>query len=207
MTNHITLLGDSVFDNGVYVEPGQDDVSAHLRKKLGPLGLTFENRAVDGHVAEDVESQLLSRYVTKPCTFILSVGGNNALGYLDVIQDPLSDKSVGAVLMAFHQIREDFRRVYADALDKIFTHDQPLIVCTIYNPKFPEADLQTLAETGLSFFNDVIVEEALKRDLPIIDLRKVCSKPEAFANPIEPSEVGGDLITDAIISTTQSMEE
>jgi hypothetical protein len=24
-------------------------------------------------------------------------------------------------------------------------------------------------------------------------------EPEAFANPIEPSEVGGDLITDAII--------
>jgi hypothetical protein len=207
MTNHITLLGDSVFDNGVYVEPGQDDVSAHLRKKLVPLGWTFENRAVDGHVAEDIEVQLLSHYVTKPCTFVLSVGGNNALGYLDVIQDPLSDKSVGAVLMAFHQIREDFRRVYADALNKILAHDQPLVVCTIYNPKYPDSVLQTLAETGLSFFNDVIVEEALKRDLPIIDLRKVCSEREAFANPIEPSEVGGDLITDAIISITQSMEE
>ena len=207
MTNHITLLGDSIFDNGVYVDPGQDDVSAHLRKKLVPLGWTFENRAVDGHVAENVESQLLSHYVTKPCTFVLSVGGNNALGYLDVIQDPLSDKSVGAVLMAFHQIREDFRRVYADALDKIRDHGQPLIVCTIYNPKFPEENLQTLAEAGLSFFNDVIVEEALKRDLSIIDLRKVCSEREAFANPIEPSEVGGDLITDAIISIAQSMEE
>jgi hypothetical protein len=207
MTNHITLLGDSIFDNGVYVDPGQDDVSAHLRKKLVPLGWTFENRAVDGHVAEDIEGQLLSHYVTNPCTFVLSVGGNNALGYLDVIQDPLSDKSAGAVLMAFHQIREDFRRVYADALDKILTHDQPLIVCTIYNPKYPEADLQTLAETGLSFFNDVIVEEALKRNLPIIDLRKVCSEREAFANPIEPSEIGGDLITDAIISIAQSVEE
>ncbi len=32
-----------------------------------------------------------------------------------------------------------------------------------------------------------------------MDLREVCSDPEAFANPIEPSEVGGDLITDAII--------
>ena len=207
MTNHITLLGDSVFDNGVYVETGQDDVTAHLKRKLAPLGWTFENRAVDGHVAENVESQLLSHYVTKPCTFVLSVGGNNALGYLDVIQDPLSDKSVGAVLMAFHQIREDFRRVYADALDKIRDHGQPLIVCTIYNPKFPEENLQTLAEAGLSFFNDVIVEEALKRDLSIIDLRKVCSEREAFANPIEPSEVGGDLITDAIISIAQSMEE
>ena len=58
-----------------------------------------------------------------------------------------------------------------------------------------------LAETALSFFNDVITEEALRRSVPIIDLREVCSESSAFANPIEPSEVGGDLITDAIIST------
>ena len=57
-----------------------------------------------------------------------------------------------------------------------------------------------LAEAGLSFFNDVITEEALRRDLPILDLREVCSEPPAFANDIEPSEVGGDLITDSILS-------
>jgi hypothetical protein len=203
MTKHITLLGDSVFDNGVYVEPGQDDVTAHLKKKIAPLDWTFENRAIDGHVAENIEDQLLSSYVIKPCTFVLSVGGNDALGHLGMIQDPASDKSAGAVLMAFNNIRKDFRRSYINALDLILTHDQPLIICTIYNPKFPEEVLQTLAETGLSFFNDVIVEEALKRNLPIIDLREVCSKPEAFANPIEPSEIGGDLITDAIISTAE----
>ena len=204
MTHHITLLGDSVFDNGVYVEPGQDDVTAHLNKKLAPLAWTFENRAVDGHVAEDIEVQLTSHYVTKPCTFVLSVGGNDALGYLDMIQNPASNKSAGAVLMAFNEIREDFRRTYASALDLILAHGQALIVCTIYNPKFPDPVLQTLAEAGLSFFNDVIVEEAFRRELPIIDLRRVCSEPEAFANPIEPSEVGGDLITDAIISTASS---
>ena len=79
------------------------------------------------------------------------------------------------------------------------TYEQPLVVCTIYNPKFPEPDLQILAETGLSFFNDEITEEALRRRLPIIDLRDVCASPDAFANPIEPSEQGGDLITDAIV--------
>ena len=36
--------------------------------------------------------------------------------------------------------------------------------------------------------------------MPILDLREVCSEPEAFANDIEPSEVGGDLIADAILA-------
>jgi len=113
--------------------------------------------------------------------------------------DPTPNRTVGEVLAEFHQIREAFRERYTGALNLIMDHDQPLIVCTIYNPQFPETDIQKLATAGLSFFNDVITEEALRLRLPIIDLREVCSEPEAFANPIEPSEVGGDLITDAII--------
>ena len=96
-----------------------------------------------------------------------------------------------------------FRVRYARAIDAILGHGQPLIVCTIYNPKFSDPELQRLAETALSFFNDVITEEALRRRLPVIDLRDVCSDQSAFANPIEPSELGGNLITDAIIEHLQ----
>ena len=92
-----------------------------------------------------------------------------------------------------------FRDRYTQALDLVLSHSQPLIVCTIYNPKFYDSNLQKLAEAGLSFFNDVIAEEAIRRHLPIIDLREVCAKPEAFANDIEPSELGGELIADAIL--------
>ena len=35
---------------------------------------------------------------------------------------------------------------------------------------------------------------------PLIDLRSVCYDDECFANPIEPSEYGGDKITDEIIN-------
>ena len=191
MTNHLVLLGDSVFDNGVYVKPGEADVTAHLVRKLGPSDWTLDMRAVDGHVADSVKGQLRSKSVPMPCTFVLSVGGNDALGHLEEI--PLLD------LSDFHRIKEGFRVRYTKVLDLILDHGQPLIVCTIYNPKFPEEDLQVIAEAGLSFFNDVITEEALRRNLSVIDLREVCSDPEAFANPIEPSEVGGDLITDVII--------
>ena len=199
MAKHLVLLGDSIFDNGVYVEPGQADVTAHLRRKLGLLGWTLDMRAVDGAVASCVEGQLVHRPVVMPCTFVLSVGGNDALGIAHMIEDTTSDRSVGAVLAEFYRIREEFRERYTGILDLIVDHGQPLIVCTIYNPQFPEKELQMLAKSGLSFFNDVIAEEALRRRLPISDLREVCSEPEAFANPIEPSEVGGDLITDAII--------
>lgn len=191
MTNHLVLLGDSIFDNGVYVKPGEADVTKHLERKLDPSEWTLDMRAVDGAVTDSVKGQLWSKPVSEPCMFVLSVGGNDALGHLDQI--PLLD------LYDFHRIREGFRDRYTKVLDLILAHGQPLVVCTIYNPKFPEENVQIVAEAGLSFFNDAITEEALRRSLPIIDLRDVCSEPKAFANPIEPSKYGGDLITDVII--------
>ena len=200
VTGHLILLGDSVFDNGVYVQPGQADVTTHLNAKLKPKGWTIDVRAVDGHVVSNIEGQLGSEPIPKPCTFVLSAGGNDALGHIHLLQEPIPDGTMASALMLFHGIKERFRGQYANALDLILGHEQPLIVCTIYNPRYPESDLQALAKTALSFFNDVITEEALRKGVPIIDLRDVCSDPPDFANPIEPSEIGGDKITDAIIT-------
>ena len=189
---NLILVGDSVFDNQVYVDPGQASVTKHLRRKLEPLNWTLDMRAVDGAVVSDVKYQLANKSVPSSCTFVMSAGGNDALQYLDQIA------TLG--LMDFYEIKERFRKEYTQTLNEILGYGQPLIICTIYNPKMPEPQVQKLAEAGLSFFNDVICEEALGRDIPIIDLRDVCSDASAFANPIEPSEIGGDLITDAIIS-------
>jgi hypothetical protein len=199
MTRNLVLLGDSIFDNAVYVDPGQADVTDHLTRKLEPLNWTLDMRAVDGAVVGDVEFQLSRKPVDPPSMIVLSVGGNDALGHMGMAEDTVADKSFADVLIAFNQIREEFRTKFTALLDRILEHEQPLVVCTLFNPKFPEPDIQILAETGLSFFNDVITEEALRKCLPIIDLRDVCSHSAAFANPIEPSELGGDLITSAII--------
>jgi hypothetical protein len=191
-TKNLVLVGDSVFDNQVYVDPGQDSVTKHLNRKLEPLNWRLDMRAVDGAVVSDVQYQLGNKLVPTPCTFVMSAGGNDALQYLDQIA------KLG--LMDFYEIKERFREEYIQTLNELLEYGQPLIVCTIYNPKMQEPQVQKMAEAGLSFFNDVICEEALRRDMPIIDLRDVCSEASAFANPIEPSEIGGDLITDVIIS-------
>jgi hypothetical protein len=47
-------------------------------------------------------------------------------------------------------------------------------------------------------FNDAITRAAFSRALPLIDLRLICDEPADYANPIEPSEQGGDKIAAAI---------
>jgi hypothetical protein len=72
-------------------------------------------------------------------------------------------------------------------------------VCTIYYPRYPEPVRQRLAVQALAVPNDVILRHAFARGLPVLDLRLICDRDEDYANPIEPSSVGGAKIADAIV--------
>jgi hypothetical protein len=76
----------------------------------------------------------------------------------------------------------------------------PLVLCTIYNGCFPNGDFQRLVSTALMEFNDVILRVGIEFGLAIIDLRLVCSSIVDYANPIEPSSVGGAKIACTIVS-------
>ena len=47
-------------------------------------------------------------------------------------------------------------------------------------------------------FNDVILRVAAEHHASIIDLRLVCNEAADYANPIEPSALGGEKIARAI---------
>jgi hypothetical protein len=86
-------------------------------------------------------------------------------------------------------------------LDAAVLHALPVVLCTIYDPRFGDCLRQRLAVAGLALFNDVIIREAFARRLPLLDLRLVCSEAADFANPIEPSVQGGRKIAAAIAET------
>lgn len=195
---HIGLLGDSIFDNGVYV-PGRPDVLAHLRQRLAGIGQA-SLLARDGAVTSDVVAQL-DRLPESVTHLVISVGGNDALGFLGLQTKPT--RSLGDAMEEFAAIRQSFQKEYADILDRALKVTNKVIVCTIYNPVFPEQGLQRFAVTGLSFFNDVIILEATRRGISLLDLRRICISAPDFANPIEPSEQGGAKIADAIVELTR----
>ena len=51
--------------------------------------------------------------------------------------------------------------------------------------------LQKRSVTALPIFNNIIFQEAFNFGLPLMDLRLIFSDKEDYANPIEPSVVGG----------------
>jgi lysophospholipase L1-like esterase len=193
--NHVVLLGDSIFDNAAYVAGGPD-VQTQLRECL-PHDWRVTLRAVDGHRTLDVALQL-QRLPHDASHLVISVGGNDALNHLDFLS--AAAYSVADVLGRLASIAEAFERTYYQMVQAVMQHRLPMALCTIYYPRFPEAELQRMAITALTVFNDVIIREAFLAGVPLIDLRLICHAEADYSNPIEPSEAGGAKIA-AVIST------
>lgn len=187
---HIALLGDSIFDNSSYTG-GEPDVAAHLRSMVsGEVTLL----AVDGATSTDVEPQI--RRVTGAMThLVLSVGGNDALGVSHLLDAPVS--STGEALDRFGIELDAFEASHRRVMAELARRDRPLVVCTIYDGNMPPPD-GTRARVALRMWNDVIARSARAVGARLIELRDVCTQPEDYANPIEPSGSGGKKIAEAI---------
>lgn len=198
-SRHIVLLGDSIFDNASYV-PGEMPVIEQLRAELPEWQATL--LAVDGDIVKSIEDQL-RRLPNNATHLVISCGGNDALGQIPYLLSSVS--SMEAALSRMASIRETFERDYRTMLESVMKVGLPTAVCTIYE-SIP--DLERTLHVALSIFNDVIIREAVRLGLPVIDLRLVCSEAEDYSkvSPIEPSAKGGEKIAKAIASLVESSE-
>jgi hypothetical protein len=189
---HVVLLGDSIFDNGAYVG-GAPDVVRQLRGELAD-GWKATLLAVDGAVTRDLSRQL-GRMPGDATLLVVSVGGNDALGEAPLLSQPAP--TIGDGMMVLAEVQRQFAQRYEPMLEAVLAERLPTVVCTIYDGNFPGAEGRVLS-AALSLFNDVITRAAFSRELPLIDLRLICSEQADYANPIEPSERGGAKIAAAI---------
>ncbi len=191
---HVVLLGDSIFDNAAYV-PGEPGVVRQLQARLPP-GQRATLRAVDGAITTSVAPQL-PRVPRDATHLIVSVGGNDALRHIGVLED--RSNSIADALNRLAGIAEDFDRSYGAMLAAVRRLGLPTALCTIYDPRFPDPRMQRLAVAALAFFNDAILRHAFRHGLPVLDLRLICDRDDDYANPIEPSARGGEKISAAIV--------
>jgi hypothetical protein len=192
---HVVLLGDSIFDNGAYTK-GRPDVISQVRQLL-PTGWQASLLAVDGATTESVPSQL-QRLPRDASHLVLSVGGNDVLKSSNVLDARAN--SVSQAVAALADVSQAFEEKYHRVVAACRQLSLPLTLCTVYNGSFPDRVFQRLASTALMVFNDVILRVGIEYGLAIIDLRFVCSAAADYANPIEPSSIGGAKIARTIVN-------
>jgi hypothetical protein len=197
-SGHVVLLGDSIFDNGAYVDGGPD-VLAQLSQELPQWRSTL--LAVDGDVISGVSRQLAS-LPSDATHLVVSAGGNDALGYAPLLQE--RPASVGEALAMLGAARERFAADYHAMLDRVQATGLPFAVATIYDTP-PSEPGQNIIKAALCLFNDAITRAAFSRGAALIDLRLICSEDADYANPIEPSSQGGQKIAQAIASFTVAL--
>jgi len=190
---HIVLLGDSIFDNAAYTD-GEPDVVRHLRDLL-PSRARATLLATDGSVAAGVPDQL-KRLPRDATHLVVSAGGNDALGSMDLLVRPV--ESTTEALLLFAARVSVFDESYRQAIQAATALGRPTTVCTIYNGQFPD-ELRLAARVALMMFNDVIQTVAREFGVDVMELRNVCTEESDYANPIEPSGSGGQKIAHAIL--------
>ncbi len=203
---HVILLGDSILDNKVYVEPGPavvKQVQAHL-----PLDWQVTLLAVDGSITREVTDYQLPNSPGDATHLIISTGGNDALreGMLLTREPPANAL---ATLQRLTEIKASFERDYRQMLKTALAAGLHTTLCTIYD-RCPVLDpaMQQLAYAVLPMFNDCITRQAFQAGLPLLDLRLVCSEADDYAavSPIEPSVQGGEKISKRIAQIVQETD-
>jgi lysophospholipase L1-like esterase len=197
MAGHVLLAGDSIFDNGVYV-PGQPDVAEQLRGELGP-GWRVTLAAVDGAVCEDAVRQLAD-CPDGPTHIVVSAGGNDILRRAALLEQRVG--SVADALALLKQAVDSFAPSHLRLVRAAQHLARPVAICTVY-----DANLGEVAAAGIALFNDAITRHVHAAGLDLVDLRLVCSEARDYANPIEPSAVGGAKIAAAIARFARATRE
>ncbi|QZH74992.1 MAG: SGNH/GDSL hydrolase family protein [Erythrobacter sp.] len=196
MSRHVVLIGDSLFDNTAYVDGGPD-VAAQLREILQPDD-RVTLAAVDGSICEHAVEQL-GRCPKDATHVIVSCGGNDILHHATMLEKPVSTVGSGLALLA--EARAELEPAHRQMVEAAALLERPVAICTIY-----DANMGPLITTAMSIFNDAISRNVHRANLDLIDLRLVCTEPADYANPIEPSVVGGWKIAQAIAHYVRSTD-
>jgi hypothetical protein len=194
LTRHIVLLGDSIFDNALYV-PGGPSVVEHVRRIL-PSGDRATMLALDGATVSSVFRQL-ERIPDDATHLVLSAGGNDALWMSGNIFSQSTD-DIRSSLQRIAEMVAEFTFEYRRLISELRGLRLPLVTCTVYD-SVPGLDSSEIA--GLCVFNDTITRTAFENGTTLIDLRTICNETSDYStvSPIEPSARGGGKIARAIM--------
>jgi GDSL-like Lipase/Acylhydrolase family len=198
----LVLLGDSILDNAPYTASAPD-TTQHLRQQLGS-DWTVERLARDGAVMSDVRFQLAQLGDRVDC-IVLSVGGNDALEHVDLLERRAS--SAARLFGALADIADQFSTAYLQVANAVAARTPRLVLCTIYEPPLLDQITARLARVPLGVLNDRIVQVASRLGLEVLDLRSVCTETCDFVQQIEPSARGAAKIATAIAALLRGTRE
>ena len=201
--HHVSLLGDSIIDNKVYVGEGELSVTEHLQHNSPSY---FTMIAVDGDTTEDVLDNQLDNLKEPVSHIVLSIGGNDLLQNLHLLQDETSGMKFA--LEKCSELISEIQENYIKILEHLSQYDAKVLLCTVYEGDLESdlllAEYDKAGQVMLKMHNDTVYYLASKFEVDVLELRNIFTNKEDYANPIEPSHIGGEKLAKAIIQWMKS---
>tara|TARA_Y100000591_G_scaffold315615_1_gene323383 strand:- start:140 stop:850 length:711 start_codon:yes stop_codon:yes gene_type:complete len=229
MSKNIFLLGDSIIDNKSYVQDGELEVAEHLRylttkDENSDNETKIKKIAIDGFTMSDlIENSLNTEDLGEATHIVVSIGGNDLLhniSFLQTTSDLSRIMGKGAMIgkwgakelnptrnkvfeETYFEIIQPFKQQYETIVANLSNHRANLLLCTVYEGDLVDSDefsdVINSSKTMVSIFNDIVYRTANKFNVDVLELRNIFTSPQDYANPIEPSHIGGEKLAQEII--------
>lgn len=201
MSQTILLFGDSIIDNKYYVGENENSVLEHLQNISND---EFIQIALDGDTTRDVlDKQLQVSTIKDASKIILSVGGNDLLQNLSFLYKSNFENVNEGFICLQNQIFQPLTERYEAIVKVLSSYRANLLLCTVYEGDLGRTDefrgVLDSSKIMASSFNDIVYKTAKKYQADVLELRHIFTSSEDFANPIEPSHIGGEKLAKAII--------
>ena len=199
--NRVVLFGDSIIDNKTYVSHGEFSVLEHLENISN---YEYIQVAYDGHTTFDVQNkQLHLSTIEKPSHIVLSVGGNDLLQNLSYLSNgPMSNVNEAITGIQQH-IFEPLEQRFETIIEELSSQRANLLICTVYEGDLGRTDefkdVLDSSKIMVSSLNDIVYKTAKKYKADVLELREIFISSDDYANPIEPSHIGGEKLAKSIV--------
>ena len=199
--NRVVLFGDSIIDNKTYVSHGEFSVLEHLENISN---YEYIQVAYDGHTTFDVQNkQLHLSTIVKPSHIVLSAGGNDLLQNLSYLsKGPVSNVNEAVSGIQQH-IFEPLEQRFETIIEELSSQRANLLICTVYEGDLGRTDefkdVLDSSKIMVSSFNDIVYKTAKKYNADVLELREIFISSDDYANPIEPSHIGGEKLAKSIV--------
>ena len=199
LSKELVLLGDSIIDNKTYVLDGELSVLEHIQSKIN---IPVTQLALDGSTTDDVINSQINAIPFGTSHIVLSIGGNDLLNEISFVLEDFK-YTPNHVLERCQSLIAPITQKYERIVSQLQTTSRAsLLLCTVYEGDLEGSviydDIAISSRAMLSLFNDNVYKTHKTFKTEILELRNIFVSPEDYANPIEPSHIGGGKLAKAI---------
>lgn len=182
---NVFLIGDSILQNNLYATPCIED---YLSEKISEKYLFFF--AEDNTTISSCKSQIKlidDEYNNKNSFMFISVGGNDILNKIVYVDNPTTT------------ILDNIMSNYSSLIESFLLKMNKSNVI-LFNIYYPTNSYFYKYYNYIDKWNQFIKEFSEKNNCLLFDLTEFMNSPDDFSFRIEPSAIGGEKISNHILS-------